>query len=160
MRMFGAFAAAALLGGAMLLSAAAPASATALPNLAGAAPADATVIDEVDNHRRRYREGRRHRDRDGRRHRDRDRHWSYDRHRHGHRHRYRRPGYHYFYDGYYYASPWWVSPGIGLSVTVPVVPTTSAHVQWCLDNFRTYDIATDTYIGYDGYRHRCNSPFR
>ena len=142
MRMFGAFAAAALLGGAMLLSAAAPASATALPNLAVAAPADATVIDEVDNHRRRYREGRRHRDRDGRRHRDRDRHWSYDRHRHGHRHRYRRPGYHYF------------------SVTVPVVPTTTAHVKWCLDNFRTYDIATDTYIGYDGYRHRCNSPFR
>lgn len=29
------------------------------------------------------------------------------------------------------------------------------HVDYCLDRFRTYDPHTDTYIGADGYAHRC-----
>jgi BA14K-like protein len=32
------------------------------------------------------------------------------------------------------------------------------HVSWCINHYRTYDIRTDTFIGYDGYRHRCRGP--
>jgi hypothetical protein len=34
-----------------------------------------------------------------------------------------------------------------------------AHVQWCLQRFRSYDITSDTYLNYDGNRYRCNSPY-
>ena len=35
----------------------------------------------------------------------------------------------------------------------------NAHVQWCLSRYRSYDPRTDTYLGYDGYRHRCRAPY-
>ena len=143
--------AAALVGGALLSFAPLSVSAAALPNSAVAAPADSTLIEKVDNHKRKHRE-RRHR-RDDRHHR------KYDSHRHGSRYRYARPGFGYYYDGYYYGSPWWIGPSVGFTVTVPPPVIPYGHVQWCLDNFRTYDVGSDTYIGYDGYRHRCNSPF-
>ena len=31
-----------------------------------------------------------------------------------------------------------------------------AHVNACMDAYRSYDLRTDTYAGYDGYRHQCN----
>jgi BA14K-like protein len=36
----------------------------------------------------------------------------------------------------------------------------SAHVRWCINHYRTYSLRSDTFIGYDGYRHRCRSPYR
>src|SRR5690606_9574955 len=33
---------------------------------------------------------------------------------------------------------------------------TSGHVARCQAHFRSYDVSTDSYLGYDGYRHRCN----
>lgn len=33
------------------------------------------------------------------------------------------------------------------------------HVDYCLDRYRSYDVRTNTFLGYDGYRHRCNSPY-
>jgi len=41
--------------------------------------------------------------------------WVYDRGRHGVRYRARRPGYGYYYGGYYYSKPWW-TPGINLCI--------------------------------------------
>lgn len=35
----------------------------------------------------------------------------------------------------------------------------SAHVAWCMERYRSYDPASDSFLGYDGLRHRCNSPF-
>ena len=35
----------------------------------------------------------------------------------------------------------------------------NAHVQWCLNRYRSYDPRSDTYMGYDGYRHRCRGPY-
>lgn len=35
----------------------------------------------------------------------------------------------------------------------------NAHVQWCLNRYRSYDPRTDTFVGYDGYRHRCRAPY-
>ena len=36
--------------------------------------------------------------------------------------------------------------------------TVSSHVAWCEQNYRSYDPATDTFTGYDGYKYRCVSP--
>jgi hypothetical protein len=33
------------------------------------------------------------------------------------------------------------------------------HVDYCLDRYRSYDVRTDSFLGYDGDRHRCNSPY-
>ena len=33
------------------------------------------------------------------------------------------------------------------------------HVQWCLNRYRSYNPRTNLFMGYDGYRHRCNSPY-
>jgi hypothetical protein len=31
-----------------------------------------------------------------------------------------------------------------------------AHIAACQDRYRSYDVRTDTFLGYDGIRHRCN----
>ena len=97
-------------------------------------------------------------------------HHRYDYRRHGPRYHHYRPGYTYFYGGYYYAWPWWL--GVGPVVPPPAVyappppPPPApvyrrgrAHVDWCFSRYRSYDPVTDTYLGYDGYRHRCISPY-
>ena len=35
----------------------------------------------------------------------------------------------------------------------------SRHVAWCSDRYRTYDPATDTFIGKGHRQYRCNSPY-
>jgi hypothetical protein len=36
---------------------------------------------------------------------------------------------------------------------------TVGHYAWCEQHFRSYNPATDSYTGYDGYAHRCISPY-
>ncbi|MFW6076749.1 MAG: BA14K family protein, partial [Hyphomicrobiales bacterium] len=128
-------------GAAMMLSGTAPVSATTLPSAALAAPGETAGMVEQVQHRgeRRARRG--------------DRVRRYDRRRHGPRYSHRRSGFPHFHGGYYYSSPWWTGPSIGFGVTVPSITLGlgggydghSAHVQWCLNRYRTYDPATDTY---------------
>jgi hypothetical protein len=35
----------------------------------------------------------------------------------------------------------------------------SSHEAWCSERYRSYDPASDTFMGYDNKRHRCNSPY-
>lgn len=35
----------------------------------------------------------------------------------------------------------------------------TAHVRWCQQRYRSYDVRTDTFLSYDGNRYRCNSPY-
>ncbi|HCL64878.1 MAG TPA: hypothetical protein DIC56_08590 [Rhizobium sp.] len=42
----------------------------------------------------------------------------------------------------------------------PVYRLSSAHVRWCMNRYRSYNPRNDTYFGYDGRFHRCNSPYR
>jgi hypothetical protein len=152
-----------LIGGTMLLFGAAPASAATLPRLAVAAPAEAGMVEQVQRRGdRRVRRGdrvrrysqrghrahrsRRHTSRSFRHHRGPSfsrRHTSRSFRRH-HRHRH--------------------GPSIGFSFIVPGVTLGlgggSGHVQWCLNRYRSYDPSSDTFLGFDGYRHRCNSPYR
>jgi hypothetical protein len=66
----------------------------------------------------------------------------------------------YYYDPYYspyYSSyPYYYRPHRYSYVSVGG----SRHVRWCLNHYRTYDPRSNTFIGYDGYRHRCRSPYR
>jgi hypothetical protein len=57
-------------------------------------------------------------------------------------------GYGYGY-GYPYYAPRYYRP-----------VSSSRHVRWCLDRYRTYNVRTNTFRGYDGYLHRCRSPYR
>ncbi len=34
----------------------------------------------------------------------------------------------------------------------------SAHVNWCLNRYRSYDVRTDTYVAFSGRVKYCNSP--
>jgi Ni/Co efflux regulator RcnB len=152
--------AAGLIGGTMLLFAAAPASAATLPSLTVAAPAEAGMVEKVQRRGdRRVRRGDRARSyshRGHRAHRSRSHASRSFRHHRGpsfsrsfrHHHRHYRYG-----------------PSIGFSFIVPGVTLgigggSSSHVDWCLNRYRSYDPSTDTFLGYDGYRHRCNSPYR
>jgi hypothetical protein len=36
----------------------------------------------------------------------------------------------------------------------------NAHVRWCLNRYASYNPRTDTFLSYDGYYKRCNSPYR
>jgi hypothetical protein len=35
----------------------------------------------------------------------------------------------------------------------------SAHYRWCRKRYRSYDARTNTFMGNDGRRHRCDSPY-
>jgi hypothetical protein len=41
-----------------------------------------------------------------------------------------------------------------------VVRTGNRHVRWCMNNYRSYDASSDTFVSYDGDVRRCNSPYR
>ncbi len=38
-------------------------------------------------------------------------------------------------------------------------PVRGSHVAWCERRYRSYDRYTDTFMGFDGYEHYCNSPY-
>jgi hypothetical protein len=88
------------------------------------------------------------------------RHYGYNRGRHGARYGYRHGNYRHYYGGYWYAFPWWLGAA---AVAAPYYyePEYNGgdHVQWCLDRYRSYNPRTDTFRGYDGFDHRCISPY-
>ena len=94
------------------------------------------------------------------------RRYAYDWRQHGYRYRYRRPGYGYYNGGYWYSSPWW-GAGAGLAAGALIgsavaganaAPVYDDHVSWCSQRYRTYDPASDTYVGKGGRRYRCVGP--
>jgi hypothetical protein len=56
---------------------------------------------------------------------------------------------------YYGGGPYYYRPYRPL-----YAPVGSAHVRWCLNRYRSYDPRSNSFMGYDGYRHRCRSPYR
>jgi hypothetical protein len=84
----------------------------------------------------------------------------------------------YYYDGWWYPRPWWYGPGLvfkwGSCGSCGVfegtwhdldwaeggyTEGTDAHVEWCIEHYRSYDNGSDTYLGRDGARHPCRTPF-
>ncbi|MGE0008433.1 MAG: BA14K family protein [Parvibaculaceae bacterium] len=87
------------------------------------------------------------------------RHWRWRRHHHRWGHR-RHSGVYlglglapffspYYYNDYPYYAPRYYAPA-----------RSSRHVRWCLNRYRSYDPRSNTFLGYDGDRHRCRSPYR
>lgn len=92
--------------------------------------------------------------------------WRYNWRHHGPRYYNRRPGFNFYYGGFYYAQPWWGMPAYSAPyysaprrVYMDDSDYGSGHVDWCLNRYRSYDPGSDTFMGYDGYRHRCISPY-
>jgi hypothetical protein len=90
----------------------------------------------------------------------------YNRARHGMRYRYRHGRYAHYYHGWWYHRPWWRGPTVAVGIGVGAAyggyygySAGNPHVRWCLNHYRSYDPRSDTFVGFDGYRHRCNSPF-
>jgi hypothetical protein len=60
--------------------------------------------------------------------------------------------------GYYYGDqnyPGYSDPGYGYSGAAPVVYNNGDSVAYCEQTFRSYDPASGSYLGYDGFRHAC-----
>lgn len=98
--------------------------------------------------------------------------YGYNKGWHGDRYRYRRGAYNHYHNGWYYNSPWWLAGPIigGALVGAYAAPRIydnnyyddgdgDGHVQYCFNRYRSYDPRTNTFMGYDGYRHECNSPY-
>jgi hypothetical protein len=60
--------------------------------------------------------------------------------------------------------------GLGAALTAPrhaqphhrtfaQSPHVHAHVQWCQQRYRSYDVTTDSFLSYDGNRYQCVSPY-
>ncbi len=73
--------------------------------------------------------------------------------------------------GYRYYNGFWFPPGafvagaiVGGILGGALAPRTyayqpNAHIQWCQDHYRSYNVNTDEFFGYDGHYHRCVSPY-
>ena len=80
--------------------------------------------------------------------------------RHGNRFRGRRRGFNHFYDGFYYAVPWWEDGyyddggddyGRGRGG--------GDHEDWCFSRYKSYKPRSNTWTDYDGNTRECVSPF-
>ena len=67
--------------------------------------------------------------------------------------------YSHYHCGWWYSWPFW-------SMGVPIYiydqyddEYDDQHVAYCLDKYRSYDPATDTYLAYSGRIRRCRSPY-
>ena len=60
--------------------------------------------------------------------------------------------------GYYYPAetyPVNSGPGYGYGDAAPAVYNNGGSVAYCEQTYRSYDPASGTYLGYDGFRHPC-----
>jgi len=87
-------------------------------------------------------------------------HRRYNRRRHGQRFRSRRGGHRHYYNGFWYAAPFWLGATTYYRDPYYAPRRGSRHVRWCLNRYRSYRLSTDTFRGYDGYDHLCRSPYR
>ena len=53
-----------------------------------------------------------------------------------------------------------IRPRVVVRPRVAVRPAASRHVRWCLNRYRSYDPATNTFVAYSGEVRRCVSPYR
>ena len=93
--------------------------------------------------------------------------WYYNKHRHGQRFRHRDRHHRFEFDGFWYSAPFWLGAPYAYNSYYDDYPydyddgyglyagDDDDHVQACFARYRSYDPRSDTYMGYDGLRHRC-----
>jgi hypothetical protein len=89
---------------------------------------------------------------------------TWDRHRDGDRCGKRSRDCRHYHNGYYYATPWWTLPLIGGAYALGaqgrhIDRYGDAHVEWCLDHYRSYNVRTNTWVAYSGEIRQCRSPY-
>jgi hypothetical protein len=135
-------------GALIAASLAVPASAATMTATTQAGGQDAHVIFVRDHHRRHH-----HR-----------RHHGFEM-RHGHPYYHGHRGYRHHRRGYREYNGFWFPPaafvlGAIIGGAIGNAPSSgSAHVRWCEQHYRSYDVRTDTYQPYHGPRRRCVSPY-
>ena len=77
------------------------------------------------------------------------RHWR-GRHWRGHRHGYRRG-----YGGAGAIAGLAAGAIIGGAIAAQSAARADGSIQYCIDRFQSYDVNSQTYLGYDGLRHSC-----
>jgi hypothetical protein len=89
----------------------------------------------------------------------RDRRWR--RGRHGNRFRGRRRGFTHFYDGYYYAVPWWEEDYYDDDDDYDRDRSRGGgdHEDWCFSKYKSYKPRSNTWTDYDGNTRECISPY-
>lgn len=71
----------------------------------------------------------------------------------------RRPGYRY-YNGYWFPAAAFIAGAIiGGAISGGGGGGGSAHVEWCLNRYRSYRVSDNTFQPYDGPRQQCVSPY-
>ena len=135
-------AAAFLAAGAVMIQAPAASAGVIAPLAAPAVPSVTQASDVVLIQQRRQRMERR-----------------WDRNRHGPRYRNRHGPYRHYHGGYWYRTPWWALT-IPFAAGAAMVGSSNAHIAWCSERYRSYNVSRDAFRGYDGLWHRCNSPYR
>ncbi len=87
----------------------------------------------------------------------------YNRRYHGSRCTYRRGNCNYYYNGYYYQNRWWLVPsvigGAIIGNEIRRARYSNYHVRWCMEQYRSYDARTNTWISNSGQIRQCNSPY-
>jgi hypothetical protein len=58
-----------------------------------------------------------------------------------------------FFNGWWYAEPWWSYD------TAYVGLYGDAHVQWCINHYRSYNPDNNTFVSYSGEIRECVSPY-
>jgi hypothetical protein len=86
----------------------------------------------------------------------------YDRRRHGARCNRYGNNCRYRYNGYYYASPWWLLPAVGATIVIGGSNSggKNRHESWCYSKYRSYNERNNTWISYSGQVRQCVSPYR
>ena len=139
----------ALIGAGAIGFSAMPANAATLPMVPQPAIQHGTVIDNLVEVR--HRPG----------HRELRRKW--DRRRDGPRSQRRHGNYRHYYGGYYYSTPWWTLPLIGGSIILGNQyynrGYSNAHIRWCQNRYRSYNVRTNTWVAYSGAVRQCVSPY-
>ncbi|KAB2869809.1 MAG: BA14K family protein [Bauldia sp.] len=67
------------------------------------------------------------------------------------------PGY--YAPDYYTPQPYYYTPPPPPPPVYYPRSWTEAHVEWCITRYRSYNPATNTFTGYDGYQHECVGPY-
>ena len=67
----------------------------------------------------------------------------------------------FYYNGWYYNSPWWTVPVIGAGVVALTNGNGSGnrHKAWCQGRYKSYNPKTNTYVSSSGKLKQCNSPY-
>ena len=77
--------------------------------------------------------------------------------KHGRRHR--DHDHNHFHNGLWFAVPFWLGATALAADRYNDDGYGDAHVEYCLSRYRSYDPASNTFLGYDGLRHECVGPY-